>query len=120
MWSKNTNLKIIDNNVWKYALRVKEDKLKGDIKAYSISSIMEEKGWYFIDILKLDIEGSELEILSNGLSNWCHKVGILIIELHPAIDRKCAGILFKAFADRNFNLKWRGENLVLIFDENNV
>lgn len=117
LWSKNTNLKIIDDLAWKYALRVIEDKESGDIQAYSITGIMEKMNWDFIDILKLDIEGSELELLSNNLSLWSHKVGMLIIELHPDIESKSAGILFSAFAGRDFDLKYRGENLLLIFND---
>lgn len=117
LWSKDTRLSIIDDKAWKYALRVHEDLANGEIKAYSIASIMKLMEWDFIDLLKMDIEGSEIEVLLNGLDNWCHKIGSLIIELHPAIDMRGAGILFKAFADRNFNLKYRGENLVLIFND---
>lgn len=35
---------------------------KGSIPAYSIGSIMKEMNWSTIDILKLDIEGSEKEV----------------------------------------------------------
>lgn len=118
VWSKNTKLKIINDSDWKYALRVQEDPINGNIQAYSIDGIMEKMGWDFIDLLKVDIEGSEMEILTNSLDAWAYKVGILIIELHPAIDSKGAGVLFKAFADRNFDLKYRGENIVLIFNDN--
>jgi hypothetical protein len=63
----------------------------------------------------MDIEGSEIELFLNGLETWSTKIGALIIELHPEIDARGAGLLFNAFANRNFDLKYSGENLVLIF-----
>ncbi len=77
------------------------------------------QGWDFIDILKLDIEGSEVEILSKHSELWVEKIGMLIIELHPSLDEKCARVLFEAFSNKDFNLQWSGENLALIFKNQN-
>lgn len=115
IWSSNTKLSFENDKAWKYALQVIEDEANGKIQAYSIPCIMEKFGWDFIDVLKLDVEGSEVEILSKNTEQWIDKIGTLILELHPDIDDRCARILFKAFSNRDFNLKWKGENLVLIF-----
>lgn len=37
-----------------------------------------------IDILKMDIEGAEMEILSGDVSEWLPHVGLLIVETHGA------------------------------------
>ena len=44
---------------------------------------------------------------------------MLIIELHPSLDEKCARVLFEAFSNKDFNLQWSGENLALIFKNQN-
>ena len=36
----------------------------------------------YIDILKMDIEGAEMEILSGDVSEWLPHVGLLIVETH--------------------------------------
>ena len=119
LWSSDTKLSIVNDDEWKYAIRVKEDALEGKINAFSIPGVMKMQGWDFIDILKLDIEGSEVEILSKHLELWVDKIGMLIIELHPGIDEKCSRVLFEAFSNKDFNLQWSGENLALIFKNQN-
>lgn len=115
IWSSDTKLSFENDKAWKYSLQVVEDNINGKIQAYSIPSLMEKFNWDFIDVLKLDVEGSEVEILSKNTEPWIDKIGTLILELHPDIDYRCSRILFKAFSNRDFILKWRGENLILIF-----
>lgn len=117
VWSKDTKLAVINKKGWKYAFRIKEDIENGNIKGFSIPGIMELMGWDFIDLLKMDIEGSETEVMLNGIDDWSHKIGALIIEIHPDLNSKGAGLLFNAFANRDFDLKYRGENLILIFND---
>ena len=64
--SRNVKLSIINSGDENYALRVTEDPDHGTIPAFSIASIMRERGWSVIDVLKLDVEGSEVELLSNN------------------------------------------------------
>lgn len=48
----------------------------------------------YIDILKMDIEGSEMEILSGDVSEWLPHVGLLIVETHsPAITEKLQEVM---------------------------
>jgi len=119
LWSSDTKLSIVNDDEWKYAIRVKEDALEGKINAFSIPGVMKMQGWDFIDILKLDIEGSEVEILSKHLELWVDKIGMLIIELHPGLDEKCSRVLFEAFSNKDFNLQCSDENLALIFKNKN-
>jgi hypothetical protein len=71
------------------------------------------QGWDWVDVVKLDVEGSEGQILSYGSRNWISRIGTLIVELHQDLAPNCARALFKAFAEQDFRLSWRGENLVL-------
>lgn len=113
IWSSETMLSFKNDEDWKYALKVFEDKQSGHIKAYSIPSIMKKYGWDFIDVLKLDVEGSEVEILSVNMEEWIDKIGMLILELHPDIDLRCTRVLFQAFSNKDFSLRWSGENLII-------
>jgi FkbM family methyltransferase len=58
-----------------------------EINCITIGNIMEKYGIEKIDILKMDIEGSEKNVLENS-SDWIDSVEILTVELH---DRICMG-----------------------------
>lgn len=52
-----------------------------------IDDILEKHGFDRIMILKMDIEGAELELLER--SNWLEKTDVLMIELHEKIVAGC-------------------------------
>ena len=112
IWSRKVKLRVEYPSAEKYAIRVVEDE-NGTIEAHSIDSIMSDLGWDWIDVVKLDVEGSEVAILSENIDQWIDKIGTLIIEIHQDIAPKSARVLFQAFAERDFHLSWRGENLIL-------
>jgi FkbM family methyltransferase len=66
LWSSNTYLKVVrdfrDKNHWSF--RVEETNDSRAIKAYSINQLVKDYNFEFIDILKIDIEGSEKEIFT--------------------------------------------------------
>ena len=112
LWSRRTKLSVRHPDAEKYAISVVEDE-NGTIEAHSISSIMQNKGWDWIDVVKLDVEGSEVSILAENSEHWIDNICTLIIEIHQDIAPESARVLFKAFAEQDFHLTWRGENLVL-------
>lgn len=80
------------------------------VPSVTIESIMRDHSIDFIDILKLDIEGSEIEVLDSS-SRWIDKVGILIAELHDRFREGCEES-FEA-ATSNFEYKKnKGEKVI--------
>ena len=65
-----------------------------------------------IDVLKMDIEGAEVEVLS-GDSSWVDDVRTLIIELHDRFRPGCSEALEKAFSGHDYCRSTSGENIVL-------
>jgi hypothetical protein len=59
-----------------------------------------------IDLLKIDIEKSELELFSRNTENWLPRIRNLCIELHGA---DCEAVFFRALADYSYNLSRTGE-----------
>ncbi len=67
----------------------------------SLPSLFRELGIDEVDILKVDIEGAELELFSSDVSSWLPMVKLLIIETHErfrpgsdlAVRRAVAGLL---------------------------
>ena len=68
--------------------------------------------WNYIDILKLDIEGSEKEVFSAGFENWMPKTKVIIIELHDAMKPGCSRAVFAAVNKYNFSFNIKGENII--------
>ncbi len=116
LWNKNTFLKVNDKGTGKWGFAVEEvsESEDYDIKAVTIDKILGESGFSTIDILKLDIEGSEKQLFSSNYQSWLEKVNIIVIELHDRLIAGCTESLYSAI-----NLKeWRefkeGEKVVLI------
>jgi FkbM family methyltransferase len=68
--------------------------IKQLIKTISISKIMEDFNIDSIDILKIDIEGSEKEVFETN-NDFIKKTNCIIIELHERIKKGCNKALFK-------------------------
>lgn len=84
------------------------------IKAYTISGLMEELNIDQIDILKLDVEGSEKEIFTSNYNNWLPKTNCLIVELHDRMKPGCSDAVFNAISHYEFKSSENGENVVFI------
>ncbi|NEP50556.1 MAG: FkbM family methyltransferase [Moorea sp. SIO3C2] len=84
------------------------------IPAWSLPDILEKMGWDEIDILKLDIEGSEYELFTRNYEKWIDKVNCFIFEV-PDNDRKgTTQQIYRALNQNNYNTFICGENLVII------
>lgn len=114
IWKKKCNIKVKDIGLDKYGFIIEETDKEEGIKAETIFSIMEKFNIDYIDILKIDIEGSEKEVFEENFE-WMDKVGILIIELHDRMKRDCSKTFFNAISKYNYELEIRGENLIIRF-----
>jgi len=112
LWSRKTHLHIQDANVDTWSFRVLEDPSGEGIPALGIRDIMSDFNAEQIDVLKIDIEGSELEVLNNHHS-WIDSVGTLIIELHDRFQPGCSDALSKAINDHYYDKSTSGESIVI-------
>lgn len=114
LWKSDTYLAVVDEGHGNNAFTVKEvsKETPGAIQATTVPSIMQQLKWERIDILKIDIEGSEKAIFSEPDIPWLAKVKVLIIELHDRMMPGCSSAVFKALGSYNFSLQIKGENLV--------
>lgn len=119
LWYKKALLAIKDNGEGNNAFTVEEVAATSEntIEALSISDIMVQQQWEKIDLVKIDIEGSETKLFESGYENWLPHTKILVIELHERMVPGCTAIVFKAIGQYNFTKKEQGENLVFINNE---
>lgn len=114
VWNKNCYLRVEPSKTGSWGFTVKECAEKeADVNAYSIKNIMEQYGLPFIDILKMDIEGSEFYVFDDDKCNeWLGKVKCLIIECHDDKVAGCEDIVYKRMRDLDYRYEVVGENIV--------
>ena len=114
LWPVKTHLEVIPGNSQEGFRVVETTKTDGPVAAFTIPELMERRGWDSIDVLKLDIEGSEFELFSRGTEDWLDRVKVLIFEV-PDNDRPgSTQKIYEALGERRFDTFHCGEDLVLI------
>ncbi len=86
----------------------------GDIETITIEEILRDACKDDIDLLKLDIEGSERELFEN--TPWLRYVKQIAIELHDRYRADCSRSFYSAITARRFHQELRGENIFISFD----
>lgn len=103
LWSKNANLKLVNDfrDKMDWSIRVEETTEETDLKAFSIPYLLQEHDFETIDILKIDIEGSEKEIFSNTDVSFLEKTKCIAIEIHDEFD--CREMIYAILKKYNFD-----------------
>ena len=114
IWDKKTNLKIEDAGYGNWGFIVHETSEESDstIKAISLNDIVKDNNLGSIDILKIDIEGSEKEVFEADYDYWLSKTKVLIIELHDRLRKGASKAFFKALSNYDFDLAVKGQNII--------
>lgn len=110
LWSEQTGLKISNPGDSPWALRTEPG---AGVRGVTIDEILAMTGRQHIDLLKLDIEGSECEVL-NASASWMGKVKSMLVELHDRYRPGCTAALERAIQGHNFARSQSGEYTVLI------
>jgi len=107
IWSRNTDLVFSeapfgDQREWSRTVRETGRNEEPAISATTIGSLFRDSGFDRITVLKIDIEGSEVEVFSaSEYKDWMRYVDNLVIELHGS---ECRAAFLNAIATENFSL----------------
>ncbi len=112
LWSRKAYLRIDNPKAATWSFRVSEDLSGNGIPAVGILDLKSEFNIAQIDILKVDIEGSELEVLKDS-NSWFDSVKTLIIELHDRFQPGCSDALAKALSGYSYEKLKSGESIVI-------
>ncbi len=112
LWSHKGFLQIQNPDAATWSFQVTEAGGDEGIAALSVSDVMSMFNIEKIDVLKIDIEGSEIEVLNHS-KTWIEKVQTLIIELHDRFRPGCSESLEHAVAGLPFARSLSGESVVL-------
>jgi FkbM family methyltransferase len=110
LWNKNQELYSSGAIQAHHAYQVYEQQVSGcdstgnSIRGLSLQGLMTDLGIEHIDLLKVDIEGSEKEVFRDS-AGWIGRVGMIAIEIHDWMRSGCGESVYAATSD--FELKWK-------------
>jgi FkbM family methyltransferase len=116
VWSNETALRLLPGATNEgFSVRPVEPGEPADLQAISMNAILQRMGGE-IDILKMDIEGSEYEVFLHN-TEWVNHVKAFVFECpdrdHPGTTAR----IFRTLEQVSFDTFVSGENLVLIRKE---
>jgi FkbM family methyltransferase len=111
VWHNNDDLFLVDNGLGEAGFMVSDNKGNSTIKSYTINDLQKQLNTSEIDIIKIDIEGAELEIFENN-NDWIKQSKVIIVETHDRYRKGTSKAVFKAIIEHDFSLELSGENLI--------
>ena len=120
VWPTDTNLQITNiDTAENWGFMTSESDTAGDntIPAISIDTVLSKYNVATIDILKIDIEGSEKDLFERNFEKWLPKVKVLVIEIHDHMRPGCALSVLKAVTNYNFAMYQGEESLIFHFTD---
>lgn len=124
IWSKSSFLKIHDHGLgnWGFTVEECEAAEPGSLRAVSLPDMMKEYQFDTVDIIKMDIEGSEKEVLeADNHVQWLSNCKLLVIELHDRMKKGTSSALFRALLPYDVQIEQMGENMLCrIMNRKNV
>lgn len=114
IWNKNCALVVENNGLGHYGYTVKEvpAETPNAIAAISISDIVSKHNISSIDIIKIDIEGSEKHLFESNTDSWLAITKVLIIEFHDRMTPGSSKAVFKALENYDYEFAIKGENII--------
>jgi FkbM family methyltransferase len=90
LWGRATSVAVRGVGEFSHwGVRVSEEPSVVSAPAFTVSDLMSRYDINFIDILKLDIEGAEMEVFGT-CDSWIGKVGMLAVETHDRFRPGCS------------------------------
>ncbi|MCM2373863.1 FkbM family methyltransferase [Aporhodopirellula aestuarii] len=119
--NETVSLDVPSNEFWSTRVLKKtssSDNAGNVARGVTVSDLLDEHGIDKVDILKMDIEGSEADLFANRPHSWLRRTRLLMIELHDGTRMGCTWYLERALRSYKTRKGQIGENLLVWFDEN--
>jgi FkbM family methyltransferase len=85
------------------------ERADGPIDAIGVEELLDEAKLKTLDLLKMDIEGAELEVLSMAPERWLKRVRMIMVELHERYRVGCAAALDRVIRAGHYRVTRSGE-----------
>lgn len=86
------------------------------IESITIDEILTSTKAETIDLLKIDIEGTEKELFEKNYENWLPRVKIIMIETHDRMIPNCSYSVMKSLYECNFMLYTTTKETLVYFN----
>lgn len=121
IWNEPGLVEVLDvgTGEWGFMLSQRNGPQEGigQIQAITIQEILNDLQLSHIDILKMDIEGSEKELFSTNFETWLPKIRCLIIEIHDNLKKGTSKTVLKALSKYSFSFSLKKGSLVFINED---
>ena len=116
-WPSSGHVSLYDPGKGQWGMRVQAAGETGNVRAVTIAELLERVDADWVDLVKIDIEGSERELFAEN-TGWLERVGVLVIELHDRFRPGCRGALDDAIARSGVRFRelQKGEDAVFLRD----
>jgi FkbM family methyltransferase len=105
VWNCNSRL-VLSGTGWGVHVRQASLSEASDVEGLDLNSLIEALPAKEVDLLKVDIEGSELVVFDESSGSWLPRVRNIAIELH---GEQCSAKFFKALRNYRYDLSESGE-----------
>jgi FkbM family methyltransferase len=98
LWNTSGHLRLVDPGRGEHGFTTQEDagaQAEAMVACISIPDLLNAYGLDHVDILKMDIEGSEKEVFESA-SPWIDRVSVVIVELHERFKPGCLQSFYEA------------------------
>lgn len=112
LWSKECHLKVIarDTGEWGFMVTETKEYDTDTVEAISLKDILINYKLDEIDLLKMDIEGSEYEIFSSQDLGWLDRCHALVVETHDHIVEGSDQLVNRVLKEHGFSKYTYEEN----------
>ncbi len=89
-----------------------QDQRGSPVTCYKLTTLLDKAGFGDVDILKIDIEGAELELFSERADDWLPRINLIIVETHDRFRPGSEAAVRNAVDPMFEELPRSGENLI--------
>lgn len=114
LWPRPGSLVLTDPGTGLWGLQVAESagaQSAGSVRAVTVDELIRDHQLERINLLKVDIEGSEKELFA-APAPWLGQVDAICVELHDWFKAGCSRSFFAAVEEFSVEA-WRGENVLV-------
>jgi FkbM family methyltransferase len=97
---------------WGVQVADETEKPEANVACNKLTTLLNNANFHEVDILKIDIEGAELEIFSESTFEWLPRVKLILIETHDRFRPGTESAVRFALLSRFEELPRSGENLI--------
>lgn len=113
LWKEKEMLSLQSAGADAWGIQVQSGKANADVQGIDLTSFMHEQKIEIVDLLKIDIEGAEVELFQTSYEYWLKRTRIMVIELHENLRPGCEALFFEAIKVIPHRIERSGENILV-------